>query len=68
MDNPELDLLTNLYQYPLTPEEKALRWKPECSYFDQLDFERWIVGRRRVKFYQDLLEKHLQEPNLFEKA
>jgi hypothetical protein len=56
-NNPELDLLTNLYLHPVTDQEKALRFQSGLSCMDQLDFERWVVGKRRCKYFMDKLDK-----------
>jgi hypothetical protein len=56
-NNPELDLLTNLYLHPVTDQERALRFHPGLNYMDQLDFERWVVGKRRCKYFMDKLDK-----------
>jgi hypothetical protein len=57
----ELDDICCLALNPLTAEEKAKRFSPECAYMLEQDFERWTIGQRRVRYYQSLLEKHLQQ-------
>jgi hypothetical protein len=56
-DNPELGFLTNLFINPVTDQERALRFKPGCSLMDQMQFEQWIVGQRRIRYFQEQLEQ-----------
>ena len=37
----------NLWRHPVLPEERVNRWT-ECSHMDELAFEKWVVGQRKI--------------------
>ena len=47
MDNPELEDICNLWKHPVRPEERVNRWT-ECGFMDELEFERHVVGQRKI--------------------
>ena len=47
----------NLSLYPLTQEEKALRFTEYAGCYDQIEFERYMVGRRKVLYLTEQLRR-----------
>jgi hypothetical protein len=55
-DNSELGFLTNLFIHPVTDSERALRFKPGCGHMDQMQFEQWIVGQRKIRYLAERIK------------
>ena len=54
----------NLWRYPVTDEEKSLRYNEYVHLRDQLEFEEAIVARRRIQWMErrlKMLEKNQQQ-------
>jgi hypothetical protein len=50
-DSPELQDMCNLGLSPIIPDERKLRWTEYAGY-DELEFEKAIIGKRRVRFFE----------------
>ena len=55
MNESALQELCDLRQNPVTPDERKL--EADCLWMDELEFETFILGKRRIGYFATQLER-----------